>query len=106
MAIHPSPAYSRSVRLFRRNRSEDNDPDEFASKLMFTLGMNIGTLEADGLWTPELQALQDEFDSAVQDPDPSDEVVRKRLSKLVGAVEGALVEHGIDHPSVLDLDAQ
>ena len=69
---------------------------------MFTLGMNIGLLKADGLWTPELQTLQDEFDSAVHDT-PNDEVVNKRLSKLVGAVEGALLEHGIDHPSVLDL---
>jgi hypothetical protein len=91
------------VRLIRRNRSEDRDPDELASKLMFTLGMNIGLLEADGLWTPELQTLQDEFDSAVEDPDTSDEVTRKRLAKLVGAVEAALVGHGIDHTSVLDV---
>ena len=102
MTIYPSRSYSQRVRLFRGRRSADMDPDELVSKIMFTLGFNTGTLKAEGLWTPELQALQDEFDSASQDPDPDDVVVRKRLSKLVGAVEGALVEHGIDHPSILD----
>ena len=102
MATYSCRSYSQRVRLFRGRRSADMDPDELVSKIMFTLGFNTGTLKAEGLWTPELQALQDEFDSASQDPDPDDVVVRKRLSKLVGAVEGALVEHGIDHPSILD----
>jgi hypothetical protein len=99
------------VRLFRRKPARD--PDELVSKILFTLGYNTGLLKADGLWTADLQALQDTYDAALQDantdPDAEDDpdamrVVHKSLSRLVGAVEGALTEHGIEHPSILDFE--
>ena len=99
------------MRLFRRAPAKD--PDEVISKILFTLGFNTGLLKADGLWTPDLQALQETFDAEVEkakaDPGADDDpeatrAMHKSLSKLVGAVEGALTEHGIEHPSILDLE--
>jgi len=89
---------------FRREPSDD--PEDLFMKLMYAIGWNVGTLQEEGLWTPELQELMDAHEAALRSTDVGagkERAYWESVAKFASAVEAALDEHGIEYSSVLDL---
>jgi hypothetical protein len=88
----------------KRKLTKEQQAEIDANTLSLIIGMNVGTLKAEGLWTPELQSL---FDSCMtaesQSRDDHDEDrVRKDLAKLIVLTERRLKEHNIHYTSARD----